>query len=110
MGAHDFLISAAATNSSDQNMPLILGLGVVLFAAGAAGTVRYIGRGWPWYVSALVAFVLFWPGIILLSMIYSSLGLGAMAIHYGTLHSLFGVTSGAIVMSSPLESSHEGKQ
>jgi len=92
-------------------MMFVLGLGVVLFAAGASGTVRYIGRGWPWYVSALVAFVLYWPGMLGLILLYSMIGVEAnTAMRYGPTHSFLGVLVGGIVMSSPLESSHESKQ
>jgi hypothetical protein len=79
-----------------------LGFAVVLFAGSTAGLVRYIGRGWPWYTSALVGFVLYWPGMLGLILLYSMLGVEAnMAMQSGPTHSFFGVLVGGIIMSAP---------
>ena len=92
-------------------MMFVLGVGVSLFAAGVAGTVRYIGRGWPWYISTFVGFVLYWPGMLGLILLYSMIGVEAnMAMQYGPTHSFFGVLIGGVVMSCPLEGSQEDKK
>jgi len=73
----------------------------MLVAGGLAGLVRTIGKGWPWYMSALVGFVLFWPGVVLLLFLYSALGLGWNAASSASVtHSLIGVVVGGLVMSA----------
>jgi hypothetical protein len=88
-------------------MVALLGFVVVLIAGGLAGLVRVYGKGWPWYVSALVGFVLYWPGMVVLLFLYSALGLGGAALSASVTHSLLGVIVGGTVMSSSLQSSDD---
>ncbi len=86
-------------------MTALLGIVVLLVAGGLAGLVRVYGKGWPWYMSALVGFVLFWPGVVLLLFLYSALGFGWDAASSASVtHSLIGVVVGGIVMSAPFNS------
>jgi len=87
---------------------VFLGFAVVFFAASTAGLVRYIGRGWPWYISALVGFVLYWPGMFGLILLYSVIGVEAnTAMQSGPTHSFFGVLVGGVIMSAPFSESSE---
>lgn len=82
-------------------MTPLLGIVVMLIAGTLTGVVRYFGKGWPWYISTLVGFVLFWPGILILLFLYSALGLAwNVASSASVMHSFFGVIVGGIVMSA----------
>jgi len=95
-------------NNDFRPMTAPLGIAVILVAGGLTGLVRYYGKGWPWYVSAIVGFVLYWPGLVLLLFLYSALGLDwSTASSASVIHSLMGVIIGGVVMSTSFESSDD---